>query len=89
MHYCGLTQLITNPNRIFSNSAKPFDHIYVNQIQNISNSVILPFNVTDRQPIFVVRKLRFQKKSHDENYITIKYKDWKNNNFKSIERKLN
>jgi hypothetical protein len=62
------------------------DHIYVNQVQNISNSVILPLSVSDRQPIFVVRKLRYADKRHYVNHITIKYKDWKKIDCKSIEK---
>ncbi len=68
IHNCGLTQLITNSTQITSNSAKNFDHIYINQLQNISNSGTLPFSVPDRQPIFVVRKLRIQKKSQRKSH---------------------
>jgi hypothetical protein len=71
---CGLTQIITNPTRMTSDSAKLLDHIYVNQVQNISNSGILRFSVSDHQPIFVVRKLRYTEKRHNVNHITIKYR---------------
>ena len=69
------TQLITEPNRVTSVSETLIDHIFVSHPDNITQSFVANYSISDHFPRCVTRKTSVTSK---KNVGTIKYRFFKN-----------
>ena len=53
----GLTQVVTEPTRVTSNSKTLIDHIYCNCPENVKSVSVPKLGLSDHFPIFVTRKM--------------------------------
>ena len=73
----GLTQVVSEPTRVTSNSRTLIDHIYCNCPENVKSVLVPKLGLSDHFPIFVTRKIhnRIPKGKHHH---TISYRSFKN-----------
>ena len=69
-------------------SSTLIDHIYANNLSNISNSGVISLKFSDHLMTFVGRKINFVSKNA-KNSNVIQYRDWKKIKIDLIEEKLN
>ena len=58
----GLTQVVTEPTRVTSNSQTLIDHIYCNCPENVKSVCVPKLGLSDHFPIFVTRKMQSHSK---------------------------
>ena len=85
----GFNQLIKDSTRITESSSTTIDHIYTNQMKNISGHGVLPIALSDHKPIYFKRKLNFQIKNKNGIHKVIKFHDYKDIDLKLMESQLN
>lgn len=83
----GLTQLITTPTRVSKNSKTLIDHIYSDNIQNISWTTAPKLSLSDHFPIFCSRKTKINCKKSAHH--SIKYRSFKSFNENDFLSDLN
>jgi hypothetical protein len=81
-------QLISQSTRITNSASTLIDHIYTNEHKNISGHGVLPFSISDHQPIYLKRKLNFSLKNKSFSHKTVKFRDWKHIDHKEVHNKL-
>jgi hypothetical protein len=80
----GLSQIITEPTNFTKTSASLIHHIYVNNVANIAQSGVLTSQLSNHDPIFIVRK----KSRSVFNSKTIRYRNYKNLNAEDFSNDL-
>jgi hypothetical protein len=80
----GLSQLITEPTHFTKHSESLIDHIYVNDAANIAQSGVITSQLSNHDPIFIVRK----KSRTIFNSKTIRYRNYKNLNTEDFSTDL-
>ena len=73
----GLTQVVTEPTRVTSNSKTLIDHIYCNCPENVKSVSVPKLGLSDHFPIFVTRKMHSHIPKGKHHY-TISYRSFKN-----------
>ena len=80
-----LKQLISSPTRVTCNSSTIIDHILTNRANNVSQSGVIDFGISDHNIIFFTRKI---KKIKLNQHTYIKYRSFKNYSVNEYEEKL-
>jgi hypothetical protein len=80
----GLSQIITEPTHFTKTSASLFDHTCVNNLANIAQSGVLTSQLSNHDPIFIVRK----KSRSVFNSKTTRYRNYKNLNAENFSNDL-
>ena len=74
----GLTQLVSEPTRVTSDSSTLIDHIYANCPENVNSLNIPKIGLSDHFPIFFTRKMHVQPPKTE--HYTISYRSFKHFN---------
>ena len=81
----GLKQLIKHPTRISGHTSTIVDHIITNCEENVTQSRVINFSLSDHQLLFYTRKIkRVKTNSHKQIY----FRSLKNHTMENFEREL-
>ena len=72
----GLTQFVSEPTRVISDSRTLIDHVYANCPENVRSVLVPMIGLSDHFPVFVTRKMHNH--TPKENHFTISYRSFKN-----------
>ena len=85
----GFFQMTSQNTRVSDNSSSLLDHIYTNRLNNVSNYGVIETSFADHFITFIGRKINGNHSYEKKCRYLIYYNDWKNINFKMIDKKLN